>query len=54
MIQIPVENGLRFFAAISKDHLQDFIELVHVHMGPSAEPQVLITHNNQPTEGEYK
>lgn len=51
MTQIPVENGLRFLAAISKEHLRDFIELVYAHMGPAHEPQLLVHSDETPAEG---
>ena len=51
MAQIPVENGLRFLAAISKETLNEFIELVHTHMGPAAEPLLLIHSDETPVEG---
>jgi hypothetical protein len=51
MIHIPAENGMRFLAAISKQHLQEFIDLVHAHMGPGAEPQLLVHADATPAEG---
>jgi hypothetical protein len=51
MSEIRVENGLRFLAAISRDHLREFIDLVHTHMGPAAEPQLLIHSDETPVEG---
>ena len=51
MIHIPVENGLRFLAAISHKHLRDFIDLVYVHMGPAHEPQLLVHSDETPVEG---
>jgi len=47
---IPLENGLRFLAAISKEAVQDFVDLVHAHMGPAAEPQLLIYEDIVPEE----
>lgn len=49
--RFPVENGLRFLAAISHQHLRDFIELVYVHMGPAHEPQLLVYSDETPAEG---
>jgi hypothetical protein len=51
MSEIKVENGLRFLAAISRDHLREFIDLVHAHMGPAAEPQLLVHADATPAEG---